>query len=108
MLDANFGSPMEVQEFDPPPTSPMNPQRVSIECLDGLRRYLHHGVKPGDFLTAVISNDLREAVGRADNNNMEIIPAYVYIMYNHFPRGSWGSPENMTAWINHIQAIKKT
>ena len=106
MLDANFGTPLEINEYDP--IGPMNPQNVSIEILDGLRRYLHFGIKPGGFLSAVISNDLREAVGMADENNMRIIPAYVYIMHNHFPSGSWGSEGNMIAWMNHIEGIKKT
>jgi len=66
----------------------------------GLKRYVLEGVRPGDFLQAVISNDLKEACGRADEENMRNLPAYAAFLYNHFPVGSWGSPEAMEKWID--------
>lgn len=66
----------------------------------GIKRYVFDGVRPGEFLQAVISNDLKEAVGRADDENMANLPAYAALFYNHFPIGSWGSPEVMERWID--------
>jgi len=66
----------------------------------GLKRYVLDGVRPGQFLEAVISNDLRESVGRADDENMRNLPAYAAFLYNYFPAGSWGSPQAMEKWID--------
>jgi len=66
---------------------------------DAIKLYLERGIEPGDFLSAVICNDLREAVGRADDVNIYNLPAYVNFFYNHAPHGCWGSPENMKAWM---------
>ena len=65
----------------------------------GLDSYVRKGIKPGDFLLAVLSNDLIEAVGRADGNNARNLVAYVGFMYNVMPSASWGSPAKVKAWI---------
>lgn len=73
--------------------------------LDGLKRYVEEGIPVGGFLSAVISNDLREACGRADDYNLRVIPIYVAWLYNEAPGGCWGSKENMDAWIErHAKA----
>lgn len=64
----------------------------------GLARWIEHGVLPGEFLQAVLRNDLREAVGRADAENLAALPAYIGYLYNEAPGGCWGSLEHMTKW----------
>lgn len=68
--------------------------------MAGLLRYIEHGIPPGSFLEAVLENDLKAAVGRADDINMRNIPAYIGYLYNEAPRGCWGSPKIVEAWIN--------
>jgi hypothetical protein len=65
----------------------------------GLTRYIENHIKPGGFLCAVISNNLKEAVGRADEENMANLPAYMNYLYNHAPYNCWGSPEEMKTWL---------
>ena len=65
----------------------------------GMKRYLEHGIMPGDFLTAVLRNDLMEAMGRADETNLYALPSYGRFLYYYAPRGSYGSPENVKAWV---------
>jgi len=67
--------------------------------MGGIQRYIDHGLEPGDFLTAVICNDLHLAVGRADDLNIVNLPAYVGYLYNEAPSECWGSREKMEAWI---------
>ena len=62
-------------------------------------RYVMHGVPPGSFLMAALSNDLRETFARADSTNARCVRAYVQFFYSHTPAGSWGSPEKVNAWI---------
>jgi len=64
----------------------------------GLERWLKHGIDPGSFLMAVIENNLTEAVGRADHNNLRYLPNIVSYFYNNVPRTAWGSKERADAW----------
>jgi hypothetical protein len=67
----------------------------------GVRRYIEQGIPPGDFLTAVISNDLCEACGRADEENQHLLFEYVKFFYCHAPQECWGSQEKYKAWVQH-------
>ena len=63
-----------------------------------LRAYVLEGRRPGDFLTSVICNDLRNAVGRADDENLSLLKTYVQWFYNVAPGPCWGSAEVMLKW----------
>ena len=65
----------------------------------GLVRWVVYGVEPGDFLQAVLKNDLREAIGRADDINRHSLFAIVSWLYNEAPGGCWGSEEKYNNWI---------
>jgi len=71
------------------------PQRME----DGIKNYIVHKIPPGHFLTAIIQNDLKSAVERADDENLRNIPAYVAYFYNLAPHACWGSPEKMKLWL---------
>jgi len=67
--------------------------------MGGMQRYIEKGIAPGDFLTAVICNDLTESFARADDINRGIMFDIVCFMYNEAPSLCWGSREIMDAWI---------
>jgi hypothetical protein len=67
-----------------------------------IMRYVEHGIQPGGFLTAVLSNDLYNATGRADRENLAAIPAIVRWFANHRP-GLYGA-ENMR---EHVLSFRK-
>ena len=54
----------------------------------------------GDFLTALLHNDLVAAFGRADERNTAALSEWTKLIYNDVPSGCWGSPEVVRAWIN--------
>lgn len=64
-----------------------------------LKRYIDDGILPGGFLSAVLQNNLKEAVGRADHLNMDKLPDYIRFLYNFAPSPCWGSEEKVSAWI---------
>ena len=72
---------------------------IPDHMMSGLRRYIDDHCAVGDFLTAVLENNLREAVHRADDHNLENLPAYVYYLYNEAPSKCWGSPEKVKEWL---------
>jgi hypothetical protein len=76
--------------------------------VGGITRYIEHGVLPGDFLRAVISNDLKEACSRADSNNMWVLPVYVAYFYNNAPGECWGSKEKMLAWQKKFKSTEES
>ena len=69
---------------------------------DGVIRYIVNHIAPGDFLEAVISNDLREAVARADSENREALVHWVIWFYNHAPSACWGSTKRLKQWLYPI------
>jgi hypothetical protein len=69
------------------------------ETLESLKDYVEHGLPPGDFLHAVLSNDLRRACAFADERNLPAIPALSAWVYNEAPMQCWGSPEIVRSWI---------
>lgn len=58
----------------------------------------------GDFLCAVLENNLKEAIGRADENALAALPHIVAFLYNDAPSSSWGSPANVAEWGGLVRA----
>jgi len=73
--------------------------KLSAKDIAPILRYWKNRIRPGDFLTAVISNDLREASGRADVRNRRRLFEYVDYLYNFVPSICWGSKEKFENWI---------
>tara|TARA_R100000656_G_scaffold59398_1_gene46247 strand:- start:34 stop:321 length:288 start_codon:yes stop_codon:yes gene_type:complete len=73
--------------------------RLPPHLQGGVRRYIEEGIPPGDFLTAVITNNLRLAVGHADSTSLAALTDIVRFFYNEPPGGCWGTPEKMKAWM---------
>ena len=72
---------------------------IPFYMLGAVKRYILQGIPPGSFLTAVISNDLREAFARADDENAAAMQGWVRFFYNYAPSGCWGSPERYSNWL---------
>lgn len=68
--------------------------------LSGLRTYLHCGVKPGSFLTAVLCNDLFGALNRAHAESIGALPALAALIFNTLPIMAYGSPGTVEAWCS--------
>ena len=64
----------------------------------GLVRYILHGIPPGHFLTAVLKGDLFEALGRADDENRNLLWQYGNFLYNYSPQGCYGSVSRFEGW----------
>jgi len=70
-----------------------------------LSKYASHGQPPGGFLTAVLSNNLYQAVQRADLDNLANMEAIVNHIQNTLPYESYGSPEKVKAWYEKFSSI---
>lgn len=73
---------------------------VPVDYMAGaVQRYIEQGIEPGSFMRALLSNDLRGAIARADGMNIARIPHWVVWMENNLPGASWGSVQNYEGWI---------
>lgn len=66
---------------------------------ESIDRYVALGVPTGGFLEAVISNDLQEACGRADETSRLILFELVFYLHCACPAQCWGSREKYQSWI---------
>ena len=72
-----------------------------------ITRYIVDGFPPGDFLEAVLCNDLKGAVERADAENLAALAQWVKWLYGEVPYVCWGSVENVRKWIEGKNARRK-
>jgi hypothetical protein len=75
--------------------------------VESLTSYAEAGVPTGAFLRAVLSNDLMEAVGRADWINGPAIAHILAYCYNNIPSASWGSEKKVDEWIAKHRAGRR-
>lgn len=61
----------------------------------------------GNFLRAVLSNDLMGAIGLADSHNLATLPAIVSYVYNVLRGDNHGSRDAVQAWADkHITRLR--
>lgn len=71
---------------------------VPPHMRDSFKLWIENGINAGSFGMAVLTNDLKEAIGRADDINKEHLPSIVAWLYNYAPSDCWGSVENVENW----------
>jgi len=72
---------------------------VPEHTIGSIDRYIDQRIEPGGFLRAVLENNLKEAMGRADSINREALFDIVAYLYNCVPTTCWGSPEKVKDWL---------
>lgn len=78
---------------------PRNPDLIRDDIRESLIAYAQEGRTVGGFLEAVIANDLVEAAGRADIDNLRALAALACFVYNELPSPCWGSRRVYAAWV---------
>lgn len=69
--------------------------------LEAINRYVEHRIPTGGFLQAVLENNLKEAVFRADKENSIPLKEIVNYIYWNIPFECWGSPEKVKKWLEN-------
>jgi len=72
---------------------------IKQTTLDALNRYVVGHVPTGDFLRAVLSNNLVDSFSHADDENLTAMQEIVNHIYLEIPSRCWGSPEKVEAWL---------
>ena len=74
---------------------------VPPHMREHIRAYVEERRPIGHFLTALLSNDLKNAALRADDANRSALADWVGFIYEYAPGDCWGSPEIVEAWLAH-------
>ena len=75
-------------------------QQLPVQLRRGMHDYIEFGARPDNFLSAVISNNLREAAGLADSTiTAETLRTLCQWLYVEASFLCHGSEDNMNAWI---------
>lgn len=73
--------------------------RIPKYTIESIQEYVKNKVPPGDFLRAVFENNLTEAFGRADKDNLENLFQIVAYLYNEVNSACWGTPQKVKDWL---------
>ena len=71
---------------------------VPPHLREGLQRYILTGGLVGQYLTALLDNDLREVVARGDDESLAGLRGTVQFLHNFCPGRCWGSPAIRQEW----------
>ena len=82
----------------------MVPIEIPTNVKESLQRYAKQRIPTGDFLRAVLENDLMEAVGRADDFNRYRLFDICSYVYNEMPMSCHGSKEDVKNWLAERKA----
>lgn len=72
--------------------------KVRGHILDSLDAWAKEGRPTGGFLKAVLENDLKGALGKADLENRRAIFEIVKYIYNELPIECWGNEDKVKRW----------
>lgn len=73
--------------------------KIRPDMVNSLLGYALRHEPVGHFLQAVLSNNLFDAMTRADKDNFENLPAFVNFIYWEIPDRCWGSMQAYKDWI---------
>lgn len=69
------------------------------DAIHSLKWYAEKRRPTGQFLEAVLSNDLFDAMARGDPESREVLPGIVSFIYNRMPGNCHGSRAKVRAWL---------
>lgn len=81
----------------------INYELIPPHMLNLIREYLENGEYMGNFLTSVFANDLKNALGLADNDNIKLLNVYVSFVVWKVPAECQGSYEKVNQWMEKKQ-----
>jgi len=79
-------------------------EMIPAETIEAIRRYVDQRSEPGDFLSAVLNNDLKEACAYATEIHRNVLFYIVQFCYWEIPSVCWGSRAKVVAWLDGRRA----
>ena len=76
---------------------------IPAHMREGMLAWIENGILPGQFLQAVLKNNLLMAFLNADCINKRKMETYLEYLWKYAPEDCWGSKENVRKW--HKQKV---
>lgn len=73
---------------------------MTTSILQAIEDYVEHGIDPGDFLKAVLSNELHQSFVQADFDNAQSLEDIINFIFHSIPSKCWGSRTKVKDWMN--------
>lgn len=67
--------------------------------LKDFRNYIEGHIPTGDCYKAILANNLRDAVARADEQTRSDLRRILIFLENEAPSTCWGTREKVDAWL---------
>jgi len=80
---------------------------LKLELVESIKSYVERGIPTGGFLYAVLTNNMVEALFKADMENREALYDIVSYIHNNIPGDAWGSPTKVEMWMKKKQEERK-
>lgn len=71
---------------------------IPTQIIYAIQHHVLHGQHGGSFVTAVLENNLREAISYADEECLAALAEIVRYCYNNIPMRCWGSELTVKNW----------
>ena len=75
------------------------PYAMPTAIREAIDEYLTSHKEQGGFVMSVLENDLKMAVGRADQSSMRYLKDIVLYCCNEIPSDCWGSKQKVEDWL---------
>lgn len=85
----------------------LDPNLAPADMVKSISLYIDKGIPPGDFIMAVLRNNLCEAFARADEINQVMLGHIVAWLYTNAPSNCWGNPEKVEAWLGYKREMRE-
>lgn len=72
---------------------------IPLHLREALERYRDWHLPPGNFLRAVLENNLAETVGLADPRSFAHLREILEWLWHKMPATAWGSFERVEEWL---------
>jgi hypothetical protein len=72
---------------------------MKTETKESIDQYIKNGYIPGDFLLAVLANNLVQALHRADEDNSRDLREIIRYIGERAPAACWGSQQAVCRWM---------
>ena len=78
------------------------PEHMHDQVRDWVTKGTPHPRSMGEFLKAVLCNELVNSVHMADDKNRAALVGWARFLYDYLPSPAWGSLEKLDAWHSRI------
>jgi len=78
-----------------------------VHILNSINRYVEHGIEPGGFVKAVLSNDLATTFRAADPESLRGLSDILQYINLEIPAACWGSEAKVKAWMGDKNKLRQ-